>query len=82
MNKTHLLVNWLLSKGLTKWYIKKIVGTSFRSVDAWSKAEWQARKNHLVKLEILYDEKCKELEIGLYARKNNSYQQPQNIAQS
>jgi hypothetical protein len=68
MEITQAIVKKLIGFGFTKWALMKKMEppVTWRTVDAWSKGEWGARKNHLARLQDLYDLKCRELKIGLY----------------
>lgn len=74
MTDTQVIVNGLLDMGCTKWEIKNNITArrpnkkiSWRTIDAWSKGEWSASKDHMVELQDFYFYKCKEMKVGLFA---------------
>jgi hypothetical protein len=74
MEITQALINRLIEMGFSKWRIMKSLTPepSYRTVDAWSKGEWNAKKEYLNQLQNLYNEKCRALQIGLYAQVKSS----------
>ena len=67
--QTQALVNRLREMGYSKWKIMRSLDPepSYRTVDAWSQAEWEASKNYMAQLQDLYNVRCRELGVGLYA---------------
>jgi hypothetical protein len=61
--------------GVSRYRIMKLMNppTSYRTVDAWFHGEWGASKNkYLPQLQDLYNNKCRELGVGLFCAEINS----------
>lgn len=73
------LIQRLCEMGYTKWRIMKLMQPippktklTYRTVDAWSRGEWNPKPHFFAQLVDLYIERCRTLGVGLYEGINSN----------